>query len=175
MRLAERLFITAWLNCIDHDESVMKRKLIDCFDAYSLGQQVSELPCLVNFNHLHSGFHFVTVLTACTPLRILRHSQTTWPQSQLTLTSKAHYMIAILYSSLCLGYTAAICTGGIWSMHEMGGSIATGSKDCSMAQSVITAEGDIALVHSFQQQHGGAVKCVRWNRPHVVASCGNDM
>lgn len=60
-------------------------------------------------------------------------------------------------------------------MREMAGLIATGSKDCSMAQSVIQPDGAIALVHRFQQQHAGAVKCVRWNRPHVVATCGNDM
>ena len=65
--------------------------------------------------------------------------------------------------------------GGIWSMHHRAGMVATASKDCSMALSAVTPDGRIALVHSFQQQHEGAVKCARWGRPHIVATCGNDM
>lgn len=60
-------------------------------------------------------------------------------------------------------------------MHALAGNIATGSKDCSMAHSAVTPDGIIALMHSFQQQHDGAVKCTRWGQPNIVATCGNDM
>ena len=59
-------------------------------------------------------------------------------------------------------------------MHYMGGKIATGSKDCSVVESALAADGRITMVHSFQQQHEGAVKSARWGRPGLLATCGND-
>ena len=64
--------------------------------------------------------------------------------------------------------------GGIWSMHCQGRSIATASKDCTVAVSSLDAAGSITAVQSYEQ-HAGAVKCVRWRDKHSLASCGNDM
>lgn len=65
--------------------------------------------------------------------------------------------------------------GGIWSMHCHNRSIATASKDCSVVLSSLDAAGSIMAVQSYEQQHAGAVKCVRWRDKHSLASCGNDM
>lgn len=60
-------------------------------------------------------------------------------------------------------------------MHCRGGSIATASKDCSVVVSSLAAAGSIVAIHSYDQQHAGAVKCARWRDYHVLASSGNDM
>ena len=65
--------------------------------------------------------------------------------------------------------------GGIWSMHCHGRSVATASKDCSVVVSSLDAAGSITVVQNYEQQHAGAVKCVRWRHNHTLASCGNDM
>ncbi|KAL0029914.1 hypothetical protein WJX77_007230 [Trebouxia sp. C0004] len=72
-------------------------------------------------------------------------------------------------------HTDTLHTGGIWSMHCHGRSIATASKDCSVVISSLDAAESITAVQSYEQQHAGAVKCVRWRDNHTLASCGNDM
>ncbi|KAL0034450.1 hypothetical protein WJX79_002846 [Trebouxia sp. C0005] len=72
-------------------------------------------------------------------------------------------------------HTDTLHTGGIWSMHCQGRSIATASKDCSVVLSSLDAAGSITAVQSYEQLHAGAVKCVRWRDNHILAACGNDM
>lgn len=60
-------------------------------------------------------------------------------------------------------------------MHCRAGKIATASKDCSLVVSSLSPAGHIAALHTYSQQHAGAVKCTRWSDDHVLASCGNDM
>lgn len=74
----------------------------------------------------------------------------------------------------CLTGTGSLA-GGIWSMHCKGSKIATGSKDCSLVVSSLTPTGAIVVLQTYEQQHAGAVKCVRWSDVHVLASSGNDM
>lgn len=87
----------------------------------------------------------------------------------------------------CLASTKELHAGsGIFSMHEAGGQLLTGSKACSVAMAAVDAGGDIAPVRAWEDLHGGVVKCVRWRWRHdltisgasggatVFASCGND-
>ena len=60
-------------------------------------------------------------------------------------------------------------------MHCKTGKIATASKDCSVVVSRLNGAGAIVAVHSYEQQHAGAVKCARWGDEHSLATCGNDM
>lgn len=60
-------------------------------------------------------------------------------------------------------------------MHCRAGKIATASKDCSLVVSSLSPAGHIAALHTYSQQHAGAVKCTRWSDDHVLATCGNDM
>lgn len=69
----------------------------------------------------------------------------------------------------------ALPAGGIWSMHYRAGKIATASKDCNLVVSSLSPAGKIVALHTYSQQHAGAVKCTRWSDDHVLATCGNDM
>lgn len=62
-------------------------------------------------------------------------------------------------------------------MHELGGSVLTASKDCTVAVSALGQEGSsgsVRLVRRYEELHQGVVKCARWRDLRTFASCGND-
>lgn len=75
---------------------------------------------------------------------------------------------------------AAPHLGGIFSMAEACGRIATGSKDCCVAVTELRPDGSLAMGHRYDELHEHVVKCVRWQPGSgssgavMFASCGND-
>mmetsp|Transcript_7262 Transcript_7262/g.9201 ORF Transcript_7262/g.9201 Transcript_7262/m.9201 type:complete len:294 (+) Transcript_7262:668-1549(+) len=70
-----------------------------------------------------------------------------------------------------------IHTGGIFSMHELLGTVATASKDASVSISTITPDGAIKLKVRYQDIHDGVVKSVSLKSDcdaKVFCSAGND-
>lgn len=59
-------------------------------------------------------------------------------------------------------------------MHELGGLVATASKDCSVAISQLGGGMDLQLLASYPGVHKGVVKCVELRDSDTFASCGND-
>jgi WD40 repeat protein len=78
--------------------------------------------------------------------------------------------------------TVSLHEKGIFSMDERGGQILTGSKDRSVAVSLIQTSGEIQKVHNFLDLHASVVKSVQWKPgpdgsdcpPQVFASGGQD-
>ena len=62
---------------------------------------------------------------------------------------------------------------GVWCLHELGGSIATASKDGTVAISELTSAGLRAAVRSFDDPQGHVVKSARWRDAHTVLAAGN--
>ena len=67
--------------------------------------------------------------------------------------------------------------GGIYSMEEAGGMVATSSKDDSVGVSALHPAGGLAVARAYRDIGAGVVKTVRWQRrggPSVLACGGND-
>ncbi|GAB4817375.1 hypothetical protein N2152v2_004421 [Parachlorella kessleri] len=78
-------------------------------------------------------------------------------------------------------------SGGIFSMQEVCHRVLTASKDCTVAVSLLGAEGTagsancsssgstaLRLLRRYEELHEGVVKCARWRDGVTFASCGND-
>eukprot|EP00887_Chlorella_sp_A99_P004293 scaffold15.g4293.t1 len=77
------------------------------------------------------------------------------------------------------GGMVAIWGSGIFGMHELGGQVATASKDCTVALTAVRASGELSPLQSYDSLHEHVVKCVRWRAAGpggggAFASCGND-
>ena len=60
---------------------------------------------------------------------------------------------------------------GVFSLHELGGQIVTGSKDSTVALTAVTEAGLTTTAH--YQTDLGVVKCARWRDPALLACTGN--
>ena len=67
-----------------------------------------------------------------------------------------------------------LVAGGIFSMHEVGGLIATGSKDGTICLTHLGPDAGFLETGRLEDTHTGVVKCVRWRDATHLASCGND-
>ena len=71
-------------------------------------------------------------------------------------------------------------------MQEAWHRVLTASKDCTVAVSLLGAEGTagsgtcsgsssaLRLLRRYEELHEGVVKCARWRDGDTFASCGND-